>query len=208
MDHQPLIHQIRSWYRTRKRYIACVFIALAQCLERISFYGMIGSMEALLTVYPLCWASSDTYTLKYAFNGLTFFTAFLFGYLADAYIQRYYVVILGFLLHLVGIIYFVMLGYYMYMSHILEDIHVDNMQCTSSNNSTKISYTLPLCYHIDGNAECTAPIYVFVTIIALGSSAVRTNLSPFGADQVRSYQTYNWMMHIGMCMAVFLSVEC
>lgn len=180
MDNQPLLHREHN----RRSYIkACILIALAQFFERVSFYGIVGSMEALLRSYPLCWEHfSNINNVRLVFMGISFFTAFLFGYLADAYIQRYFVILLGFVLHIAGMIYFVILG------HSLDTVHKSSTTAQISENICTVGNTtgvdLPLCYHVNGEVYCTASIYVFVVVIAIGSSAVRTNLAPFGADQV------------------------
>lgn len=175
----PLLSTSQS--RRRSSIVACILIAVSQGFERVVFWGVLVSLPTVLGSYPLCWTTENTNSAQLIYLGITFWLSFLVGYISDAFLPRVLVIASGFLLHFLGFIYptFMCLTYY-------PTVGTGNLTSNCANISTKGLKQVwsSSGENIAANGNCLFLIIISGLLIAIGSAALRTNLAPFGADQV------------------------
>lgn len=177
-DNTPLLDPAVIIVNRKKRIFSCILIAIAQGFERMAFYGIVFSIPTWFTT-AIFWSNESINLLQFAFVGLSLWLSFITGYISDTFVSRYVMINFGFFLHICGFVY----------PSIVTAHVVKNMSMNAYNR------------HFNGcgsviSADTTEQGPVIVTsqderylilsgiIIAIGSAAIRTNLAPFGADQV------------------------
>lgn len=169
--------------------------------ERIAFYSLAGNLVLFLNKNPFDWQSYNTvYALLYFF-GISYLTSFFGGLLADSVLGRFKTLLLAFFTYVIGYAFLPVLA------NIKEDLLElpDICGANWSSSNTGDSFDSPF------EEKCSWLIFVVLTLIALGTGPFRSNIAPFGADQVRGegpqanltfFNWYYWCINVGSLVAL------
>lgn len=164
----------------QKRKLACFCILVAEGLERLAFYSLFGNLLYFLTTGPLCWSTPLATAAQLMSNGLVYAVGFLAGWLSDTQFGRYFTIILGYSLYIIGYSVLPVLGHFVPLHSMNQSFNVhEGTSCTQS-----AKHFIPLCYETDRSYSCSTVLFASLSLISLGAGIVRTNLAPFGGDQV------------------------
>lgn len=161
-------------------------VKVAQCailvtvtLEKVAFYSLAGNLVFFLNKYPYEWKSYNSMVALFFFFGISYLASFFGGLLADALVGRFKTLLLTFFVYLVGYIFLPLLrGHNDGSEHLsLPKICGYGLNYTSNHP------------HSDRDESpfdeyCSGLIFGVLTLIAVGSGPFRSNIAPFGADQV------------------------
>lgn len=87
---------------TCRRKIAGTAILLVLTLERMAFYSITGNLYLYLNHKPLGWMPYNAMNASYVFTGVTFLTAIIGGWFADAVLGRFWSILLALILYAGG----------------------------------------------------------------------------------------------------------
>ncbi len=149
-------------WKTRTSF---ALVLLTETMERMAFYGLICNMIMFLNSNPLGWTLYNATFILLLLNGLSYATAIVGGWLADACLGKFRTVVVFFIVYILGFAFWPML--YPYPNLRSHDEVSDKLWCALSNNSDR---------SINNTANVVA--------ISIGYGAVRVNIIPFGAFQV------------------------
>lgn len=219
-ERRPLLirHQSNGRIPTRSRcqtQMACGFILVTEILERIAFYGIVANLVLFLGSEPMNWSSYNAAQASMVFTGLCYTTSLFGGWLADSVLGRFKTISLFFVIYIVGYILMPVLAHPTYDKATQKVI--PPQWCSSGNDSS--SSNSAAGYDLDrppehlnsserqmwidtymklltaapgsGTETCSWAIYLSLTIMAIGTGAVKANVAPFGADQVRPIMCTN-----------------
>lgn len=171
---------------SRQRMLARAAILFAEGFERIACYSVSGNLVFFLTKEPLCWPDPSATAAVLVFTGLMYAVGLVGGWLSDSYIGRYWTILLGYAIYFIGYFY---MPYIAYWTTTGDGIHQNS---TSEGTACNSPWSFngeppPLCSTLDMSnplSVCSVTIFSFITVIAVGAGIVRTNLAPFGGEQV------------------------
>lgn len=138
----------------RRSCIAGVLVLITLTLERLAFYALVANLFVFLSLGG--WSPRAAMTAVLMLVGVAHFSALGGGWLADALIGRYWAIVSGLALYVVG---FSLLA-----------VTASGILC-SRDSST------PLCFY---------EIYGLLICIGVAAGTVRANFPSFGAEQVNS----------------------
>ena len=164
--------------RNTKLVKACVMLTVI--LERAAYYSLLGNLGFFVNAY-LNYTPNNAAELVLGFSGMTWLSCFIGGILGDTFLGRYKTILVGLLLYVIG---FTMLPLLKYVANPDDNVYVS-----------------------DGRQ----PLFVFwlllaLFVISLGEGCFKSNMSPFGADQVQEAQDFEmrtffnyfyWAINIG-----------
>ena len=189
---------------TRQRKLACAAILVAEGLERLAFYSLTGNLIFFLMKEPLCWESTSASAANMICTGIMFVTGLLAGWISDSHLGRYYTLVLGFVIYIFGFAYLPVLGSSVSRVHTKNTIYKYGYGtvCDACYNETSPL----LCLDIDEEHTCSTSIYLSLSLIAFGAGIVRTNLAPFGGDQVYTFHASYCRMEL-FCQSIIFVIE-
>ena len=169
-----------------QRKLACAAVLLAEMFERVACYSLSGTLVFFLTKAPFCWDSPLATSLELIFTAVMYVTGLFGGWISDSYLGRYSTIIIGYIIYLIGYIYMPILAFY--SEHAPSCMYAKPLpEGTPCNSTWDVDFTPPFCSsEVDDKTTCVASLIPFTIFIAIGAGVVRTNLAPFGGDQVRS----------------------
>lgn len=176
----PGVHSVMI-QPSRQRKIASYSILFAEGFERIACYSLSGNLVFFLTKQPLCWTMLLSTTAELVFTGVMYAIGLLGGWLSDSYIGRYKTILLGYLIYFVGYLYLPYISYYTSNGTFDGNITREGSECDSKWPQDK---TPALCFTDPSGNRCSVLLFVSISVIAMGAGIVRTNLAPFGGEQV------------------------
>nr|XP_053631101.1 solute carrier family 15 member 4-like isoform X2 [Cherax quadricarinatus] len=183
----------------RRQTAATVVILVVLTLERLAYYALATNFFLFLNKGPWdgpqAWDSLDAMNAVFVLAGVSYMSALLGGYISDAWLGRFKTMVAGFLLYISGYI-------------LLTLMAVDRLPriiCEANNNSSdsELSDT--------PNAPCKVAVYVSVTIVGLGVGIVKSNIAPFGAEQLNTanphktrafFNWFYWCINLGSLVGV------
>jgi peptide/histidine transporter 3/4 len=154
-------------------------------LERLAFYSLAGNLVLFLNIVPYEWESVNSmYALLYFF-GISYLMSFLGGLLADTLLGRFKTLLLSLLIYVIGYTFLLLLPGRLVNKGTSKEHEILPKICGHSANSSSTDVTLKLIYDKSPFSEqCSGLIFGVLTLIAIGSGPFRSNIAPFGADQV------------------------
>lgn len=167
--------------KSNHRNVACAAILIAEALERLAFHSLAGNLVFFLTAAPLCWEPSLATVAQLVLTGCMFIIGLFAGWISDSYLGRYTTIIVGYLLYAIGYAYLPVMGYFLKTNYVNENVTREGTVCESHLVMTPA--TCSKYVDIDGG-QCSTSIFLFLVLVGLGAGIVRTNLAPFGGDQV------------------------
>lgn len=160
------------------RKTACAAVLLVEILERLAFFGIASNLILYLNSSNFNWGGLQASRAALLFLGASYLLSPIGGWLADAYLGRYWTITFSFLLYLVSAC--------LLPATASQDgrlalcgkmpTYVVQPACPRHN---------PECKQQSPSQYCAPIMYAGLLFLALGISSVKANLTPFGADQVR-----------------------
>lgn len=170
---------------TTQRQIACAAILVAEMFERVACFGLSGNLVFMLSAEPFCWMSSLATTAELVFTAMMYVTGLFGGWISDSYLGRYPTIIIGYIIYSLGYLYLPVLTWYSQYTY-TPNISAIFIEGTPCNSTWENDCTPPFCNKsFDGSSNCSVSLFISIILIAIGAGIVRTNLAPFGGDQVR-----------------------
>lgn len=170
---------------SEQRLKACWPILIAEALERLAWYSLIVNLIILLGKPPLCFESYTAATAQLTATSVSYGVGLLAGWASDSYFGDYPTIIAGYVIYVLGYTLLLVVVYYMPVYNVWtfeEDLctrdRFFNATATLPDSGGFCSVTA-----IDDNS-CATTIYSALIVIAFGAGIVRTNMAPFGGDQV------------------------
>ncbi|KAJ8312562.1 hypothetical protein KUTeg_009935 [Tegillarca granosa] len=190
-------------------------------LERLAFYSLTGNLVLFLNSYPFLWESYNALNASFFFLGVTCFSSFFGGLVADTCLGRFKTLIVSLLIYIAGYVFFPVIA-------------EEHGEVYKYGNSSYKNFTLPpICGKMTdpdnlgpGLSEscnskmddvfkenCSGLVYVILLVVAIGAGTFKSNITPFGADQVRSegsrvsltfFNWYYWCVNLGTLIALTL----
>lgn len=164
------------------RRLACAAILLAESLERIAFYGITSNLVLFLNSNPFYWEGTKASQAPLMFMGVTYLISPFGGWLADAYLGKFWTIASSLILYFIGIMFFPFISNEETRLRLCGEepaFPVQPAECLSTNSTPPSNVTCPI-----RSPYCGAVVYSGLFLIALGVGIVKSNITPFGADQV------------------------
>lgn len=156
-------------------------------LERLAFYSLAGNLVLFLNKYPYQWESFNSmYALLYFF-GISYSMSFLGGLLADTLLGRFKTLLLSLLIYVIGYAFLPSLAGRLPSKATNTEHEILPKICGRNSNSTDMSLELVQQDKSPFSEQCSGLIFGVLTLIAVGSGPFRSNIAPFGADQVCTF---------------------
>lgn len=163
------------------RRLACAAILLAESLERVAFYGITSNLVLFLNNSPFYWEGTEATQALLTFMGITYLISPFGGWLADAYLGKFLTIASSLILYLIGMIFFPFISKDSTRIHLCgEETAFPVQPAECMNNTTPTNVTCPW-----RRPYCDSVIYIGLVLVALGVGTVKSNITPFGADQVK-----------------------
>ena len=197
------------------------FILISVTLERFAFYAVIMNLflylnkeqpEVLIFKYQFItpqwkqfffqktsWEPIQAITAVYVINGISYMSAPIGGWLSDSLMGRYWTVIFGKVIYIIGYILLTLLSFN----------GLDFLRHKSSPIKENGSYLFSIAN--GQHSVWTTCIYIIMILIGFGVGCLRANIPPFGAEQVRAqgenairqfFNTYYWCVNIGSLFGI------
>ena len=185
-------------FAERNKKLAKVCVMLTVTLERTAYYGLLGNLAYFANIFLDYSASESTY-LTLGFAALTWISCFIGGILGDAAFGRYKTITIGLVFYIFGYCSLSIIAHFM-----------TDAEPTSIDNSSK------------GRSK----LYVFwfltsLLCVSFGEGCFKSNMSPFGADQIDSnsdnsemrsfFNYFYWAINagsfLGFSLIVWIQIE-
>lgn len=166
------------------RRLACAAVLLAESLERIAFYGITSNLVIFLNGSPFYWEGTQASQAPLMFMGITYLISPFGGWLADAYLGKFWTIAGSLILYFLGMLFFPLIANEDTMVNLCGEqmaFPVQPAECLNSNSTLSSNVT---CNNTR-TPYCRPAIYIGLILIALGVGTVKSNITPFGADQVK-----------------------
>ncbi|XP_022102191.1 solute carrier family 15 member 4-like [Acanthaster planci] len=186
-------------------------ILLTVMFERLTFYGISANLVMFLNEHPFAWLSYDAANAALIFVGVSYVSSVLGGLLADTLLGRFKMIVVSFITYILGSTLLVLLGYgsknedfriSLCGNNTLPDVDIHPRHELTATPTTTTE---------TGFMYCGWAVYLSLVVIALGAGSVRSNLSPFGGDQVRYegpevmrtfFNWFYWAINVGSLLAI------
>ena len=169
------------------RRLACAAVLLAESLERIAFYGITANLVLFLNSDPFYWEGTQASQAPLMFMGVTYLISPFGGWLADAYLGKFWTIASSLILYFLGMLFFPFIsneGTRIQLCGEQMAFPVQPSECMK-NTTPPSNVTCPIRV-----PYCGPAVYSGLFLIALGVGTVKSNITPFGADQVEYKQYY------------------
>ncbi|XP_029430554.1 solute carrier family 15 member 3 [Rhinatrema bivittatum] len=187
------------------RKAACAAILLVEVLERLAFFGIVSNLVLYLNSSVFNWGGPQASQASLLFLGASYLLSPLGGWLADAYLGRYWTILASFLLYTAA-------------SGLLPATASEDLRPLLCGAMPEFPLVRNSCLTAGGCEQPPAPycapvMYSCLVFLALGISSVRTNVTSFGADQVtdlgqeatrRFFNWFYWCINIGAIISLLV----
>ncbi|KAF2362662.1 Proton-dependent oligopeptide transporter family [Trinorchestia longiramus] len=190
----------------RQRFLSNVVLCVL-FLERIAYYALVSTFFLFLNKGPWSanegWDSLDALNAVFVLLGVSYISALMGGYASDAWIGRYWAIVSGMLLYLLGYSLLILITVDKLPRHI----------CSSEFNITEFVPAAAGVSDYGPHAPCKAAIYVAVVVLGVGVGMVKANIGPFGAEQMGPsnqflartfFNWYYWCVNLGSALGIGL----
>ncbi|KAH0621077.1 hypothetical protein JD844_022101 [Phrynosoma platyrhinos] len=188
------------------RKAACAAVLLVEILERAAFFGIVSNLVLYLNSSIFNWGGSQASRAALLFLGASYLLSPIGGWLADAYLGRYWTIALSFLLYLLTACLLPAVASQDGRLWLCGEMPAFPVQPSCPKGSEECKQQLPSQY-------CAPIMYTGLLLLALGISSVKANLTPFGADQVtdrgrdatrRFFNWFYWSINIGAVISLLV----
>uniref|UniRef100_A0A8D0HVR7 Solute carrier family 15 member 3 n=1 Tax=Sphenodon punctatus TaxID=8508 RepID=A0A8D0HVR7_SPHPU len=194
----------RSPFEGRKA--ACAAVLLVEILERAAFFGITSNLVLFLNSSNFNWGGSQASRASLLFLGASYLLSPIGGWLADAYLGRYWTITFSFVLYLVSACLLPTTASLDGRLSLCGEMPTYPVQPPCKEDGVECRQQLPSQY-------CAPMMYTGLLVLALGISSVKANLTPFGADQVmdrgrdatrRFFNWFYWSINIGAVFSLLV----
>uniref|UniRef100_A0A6J0TLX4 Solute carrier family 15 member 3 n=1 Tax=Pogona vitticeps TaxID=103695 RepID=A0A6J0TLX4_9SAUR len=210
-ERKPLLGQEKSLNRPalspfEGRKAACAAVLLVEILERAAFFGIVSNLVLFLNSSNFNWGGSQASRAALLFLGASYLLSPIGGWLADAYLGRYWTIAFSFLLYLVMACLLPAIASPDGRLWLCGEMPAYPVQPSCQKGDKTCQQQLPGQY-------CGPVMYTGLLLLALGISSVKANLTPFGADQVtdrgrdatrRFFNWFYWSINIGAVFSLLV----
>uniref|UniRef100_A0A8C6V281 Solute carrier family 15 member 4 n=1 Tax=Neogobius melanostomus TaxID=47308 RepID=A0A8C6V281_9GOBI len=191
------------------RRLACTAILLAESLERIAFYGITSNLVLFLNKNPFYWQATEATQALLMFMGVTYLVSPFGGWLADAYLGKFWTIASSLILYFIGMLFFPFIASDDTRTGFCgqePSFPVLPPECLSQNSTPPSNVTCTI-----RDPYCAPVVYSGLFLIALGVGTVKSNITPFGADQVkdrgpeatrRFFNWFYWCINLGAILSL------
>lgn len=166
------------------RRLACAAILVAESLERMAFYGLTSNLVLFLNSEPFYWEGTQASQAPLIFMGVTYLVSPFGGWLADAYLGKFSTIACSLILYFLGMLFYPFVANENTRTFLCGEqlaFPVQPVECLNINITPPANVTCPT-----RSPYCGPVIYSSLVLVALGVGTVKSNITPFGADQVRT----------------------
>lgn len=197
VEDEPLfccLSRTNSQRSAKVKLCAEVAVLSTVALERLAFYTIAGNLVLYLNGERFDWQAQRALNASYVFLGISCVFYFFGGIMADIKFGRFRTILFALSILIIGYVIWVLVSY-----NKPGSVHDKN----GNYSSVKI-----LCQN---ETNCTAAIYILLTIIAAGTGMLKANIAPFGADQLIDedpsslsgfFNWYYWSTNVGSFVAL------
>ncbi|XP_062974796.1 solute carrier family 15 member 3 [Elgaria multicarinata webbii] len=190
------------------RKAACAAVLLVEILERAAFFGIVSNLVLYLNSSDFKWGGSQASRAALLFLGASYLLSPIGGWLADAYLGRYWTIAFSFLLYLLTACLLPTVASQDGRLWLCGEMPAYLVQpsCRKGSAESHCNQQLPSQY-------CAPIMYTGLLLLALAISSVKANLTPFGADQVtdrgrdatrRFFNWFYWSINIGAVISLLV----
>ena len=172
---------------------------MVNILERFAYYGLLCNYILYLNKQPFYWESYNASLISFIFLGLTHTFSVVGGWIADSFLGRYTTICLGFLIYIIGYVAYPLMSY--------NDDSIPSFCHYDANYSyvdifvigSNTSVIVPFANKTIAQEPCSWLVFVSIIMISLAVGFIKSNIGPFGGDQVMSkgsemvFKYFNWL---------------